>query len=95
MSDAQLDPIDDVEESFDEADDSAGQTSEESTSDDKKKKGFGFTIFDAMLLVSLICVSVATAIMFFELRTFGNFPSTFPWRTSEVLEGASSLLMFF
>lgn len=55
----------------------------------KKKGRFSFdtseiTIFDAALLISLILISLATLLMFFELRTFGNFPfDGFPWRTDK------------
>ena len=58
----------------------------------KKKGRFGsgsfnmseLTIFDAALLISLIFVSLATLLMFFELRQFGNFPfDGFPWRTDK------------
>ena len=42
------------------------------------------TIFDAALLISLIFISLATLMMFFELRQFGNFPfDGFPWRTDK------------
>ncbi len=55
----------------------------------KKKGRFSLdtselTIFDVALLISLIFVSLATLLMFFELRTFGNFPfDGFPWRTDK------------
>jgi len=55
----------------------------------KKKGRFSLdtseiTIFDAALLISLIFISLATLMMFFELRTFGNFPfDGFPWRTDK------------
>jgi hypothetical protein len=58
----------------------------------KKKSRFNFgaidtseiTIFDAALLISLIFISLATLMMFFELRQFGNFPfDGFPWRTDK------------
>jgi len=68
----------------------------ETTDDDvaavpaKKKSRFGgfnaseLTIFDAALLISLIFISLATLMLFFELRTFGNFPfDGFPWRTDK------------
>ena len=70
--------------------DSVGQTSEEASdeSTDKKRE---FSIYDAMLLVSLICIGMATLLLIFELRRFGNFPFSFPWRTDEVL----NMLWFF
>jgi hypothetical protein len=36
-----------------------------------------------MLLVALLCATLATLLLFFELRDFGNFPFSFPWRTNE------------
>lgn len=65
--------------------DAVGQTSDETsdTGEDKKKREF--SVYDAMLLVSLICVALATLLLLLELRSFGNFPFSFPWRTTEVL----------
>lgn len=65
----------------DAGDDSADEGDVEETSKKKAK----FSVFDAMLLVALICVTAATVILVFELRKFGNFPFSFPWRTSEFL----------
>jgi hypothetical protein len=40
------------------------------------------TIFDAILFASLLFICLATLLLFFELRNFGNFPfGGFPWRT--------------
>ncbi len=59
----------------------------------KKKGRFNFgsfdtseiTIFDAVLLISLLFISLATIMLFFELRQFGNFPfDGFPWRTDKL-----------
>ena len=63
---------------------SVGQTSEEVSEhgEDKKRE---FSIYDAMLLVALICIALATLLLILELRRFGNFPFSFPWRTTEVL----------
>jgi hypothetical protein len=60
-----------------------GLTSEETGEDGEEKTSFlsTLTVFDAMLLVALLCVSAATVLMFLELNTFGNFPSDFPWST--------------
>lgn len=60
-----------------------GLTSEEIDQDGEEKKSFlsTLTVFDAMLLVALLCVSAATVLMFLELNTFGSFPSDFPWKT--------------
>ena len=77
--------------------DELGMTSDESPTDEAEGAGAGaesadqseqeskfkFSVFDAMLLVSLICITLATILLVFELRTFGDFPFSFPWRTSE------------
>ena len=43
------------------------------------------TIFDLALLISLVFISLATLMMFFELRQFGKFPfDGFPWRTDKL-----------
>ena len=71
-------PIDETVDAADEV----GRTSDES-SESKKSILADLTIFDAMLLISLVCATLATLILFFELRDFGNFPFSFPWRTNE------------
>ena len=63
--------------------DEVGQTSDENN-EEKESLLQTMTIYDAMLLVSLICVAVATLLLLFELRTFGDFPGGFPWRTNEL-----------
>jgi len=65
--------------------DQVGLTSDETSEDEKKSLLASMTIFDAMLIISLICITLATLLLFFELREFGTFPGGFPWRTSEVL----------
>ena len=67
--------------------DEIGLTSEESedSSDKKKRSLFDMSVFDAMLLLSLVFITLATLILFLELNTFGKFPGSFPWRTSEYL----------
>lgn len=68
-------------------DDQVGMTSEEDSDENEKKSLLAsMTIYDAMLIVSLVCIALATIILFFELRNFGTFPGGFPWRTSEVLQ---------
>lgn len=74
-------------------DDQVGMTSEEagdstdadqSETEKKKSKLSGFSIYDSMLLVSLICVSLATLVLFLELNKFGSIlEGEFPWRASE------------
>ena len=96
MSDNILEADDMFDESADVAnevvedvDDQVGMTSEESELDDdaqvsKKSKLKGFTIYDSMLLVSLLCITLATLVMFFELSSFGNIlRGEFPWRVSD------------
>lgn len=63
--------------------DEVGLTSEETDQDGEEKKSIlsKLTVFDAMLLIALLCVSAATVLMIMELRTFGDFPREFPWRT--------------
>jgi len=62
--------------------DEIGLTSEESN--EKKSLLGSLTIFDVMLLIALICITLATLKLFLELRTFGEFPGEFPWRTDDV-----------
>ncbi len=85
MSDPILDDSEQDGDFLEPESDLVGQTSEEASqsSDDKKKREF--SIYDAMLLISLICVALATLLLVIELRRFGNFPFSFPWRTTEVL----------
>lgn len=67
-----------------EADDPASARRRALTNDAVRK----FTIFDAMLLISLLCISLATFLMVWELTKFGSFPG-FVWRTNEaVVEGS-------
>lgn len=68
--------------------DAVGSTSQEvgqssgENGDGTKSLLKSMTPFDAMLLISLICVAMATLLLLFELRTFGDFPGGFPWRTT-------------
>ncbi len=64
---------------------SIGQTSDELDQPKTKSKLLDMNVFEVMLLISLICVSLATILLAFELRTFGDFPFGFPWRTDEFL----------
>ena len=61
--------------------------SDEGDPSDKSKTALirEMTIYDSMLLVSFICVTLATVLMFFSLAQYGSITSGFPWRTSEVL----------
>ena len=67
--------------------DDVGMTSDESpvdSSDSDEKKKPAFTVFDAMLLISLVCITLATLMLVFEINKFGPFPGSFPWRIDEV-----------
>jgi len=74
--------------------DEVGQTSAESvdssepSTETKKTKDptKSFNVYNAMMLVSLVCVSFAIVWMFMELNQFGNvFGGEFPWRTSDAI----------
>lgn len=72
---------------FDESGESVGMTSDESASDDgdseESKKGLAFSVYDAMLCVAFVLVTLATVRMIWELSTFGPLPpSGFPWRVN-------------
>ena len=66
--------------------DQVGQTSDEAESSSAEKRFdlSSLTVYEVMLLISLICIGLATILLLFELRSFGNFPFSFPWRTEEV-----------
>ena len=66
-------------------DDQIGETSDEVIAQDPKDSRFKMNIYDAMMLISLICVVLASMMLLFELRNFGDFPGGFPWRTEEAL----------
>ncbi len=74
--------VEQVKSASDAIGDEVGLTSDESS--EKKSLLSSMTIFDAMLLIALVCVTLATLNLFFELRLFGDFPGEFPWRTEEV-----------
>jgi hypothetical protein len=78
--------VDQVESASDAIGDEVGLTSDETSGESGEKKSLlsSMTIYDAMLLVALVCVTLATLNLFFELRLFGDFPGEFPWRTEEV-----------
>ena len=66
-----------------------GLTSEETDQDGEERKSLlsTWTVFDAMLLVALLCVSAATVLMLLELNTFGNFfNNEFPWKVDGMKE---------
>ena len=98
LQDDLQDVVDDGLESVDDLD-QLGQTSDEVTESTEaepaaKRPSRGqaavrsFTVFDAMLLMSLVCITLAAFLMFYELTTFGKFPG-FVWRTDEAAVEAS------
>ena len=64
-------------------------TSDEAIEEMEEESKPGFTIYEAMLGVSLVCVALAVFILFFELRKWGNYPFENPWNTAEVLESGN------
>lgn len=85
MSDPILDDAELENDVMEPESDSVGQTSEEASESGEDKKKREFSVYDAMLLVSLICVTLATLLLVIELGSFGNVLFGFPWRTTEVL----------
>ncbi len=68
-------------------DNQIGETSADSDGEadvDTKKSRFVFNVYDAMMLIALVCVTVATIELFRELTTFGALSEGFPWKTAEV-----------
>ena len=67
--------------------DAVGQTSAESSEEstqETKSLLASFNIYNGMMLVSMICITLAIVLMFVELNQFGNiFSGEFPWRTSD------------
>ena len=96
MSEFFEEELDELQDDLHDDLDQVGQTSEELTesteADDSRARRRAkaqnvvrkFTVFDAMLLISLVCISVATFLMFIELTKFGKFPG-FVWRTEEAV----------
>ncbi len=87
QSESELEP-ETVGQTSDEQPDEADPTNQSATETEveSSKKKFELSLFDAMLLISLLCVTVATLLLVLELRRIdSSFPLSFPWRTSEVL----------
>lgn len=96
MSELFEEELDELQDDLQDDLDQVGQTSEELTesteADDSRARRRAqaqdavrkFTVFDAMLLISLLCISLATFLMFLELTKFGSFPG-FVWRTNEAV----------
>ncbi len=79
------DLIEGASDAAESAGDAIGLTSDEASNEDKKSFLSSLTIFDSMLMLALLFVTLATLVLFFELRNFGPFPFDFPWRTNEFL----------
>jgi hypothetical protein len=64
-----------------------GQTSAEADGDlvldSDKKRNLAFNVFDAMLLISLVFISLAVMLMLWKLTDFGPIFGA-PWNTSEI-----------
>lgn len=58
----------------------SSSSNEDSTENNKK---FAFSVWDAMLLISMLCVITACILLVFELRNFSNFPFSYPWNVSD------------
>ena len=41
-------------------------------------------LWDVMMIISLICIVVACILLFMELRSFSDFPFSYPWKTTDV-----------
>lgn len=92
---SQLDSFSAAPESLDFGgnDSQVGQTSEEigqsSRKLDENKLAFG--LWDLTALISFVCITLATMLLFFELQRFGNLlQGTWPWSVSTVEISAPS-----
>ncbi|MEM7784479.1 MAG: hypothetical protein AAF623_14095 [Planctomycetota bacterium] len=63
--------------------DDVGMTSEEAEpeQDVAAKKKQGMSLFDVLMIVAFVLISLATLKLIFELQTFGPFPG-FVWRVN-------------
>ena len=86
-----LEPVEEVTEAVEAASDEVDATAHDepvetdSSSEGKKSLLKSFSVFDGLLLISLICIFLATLILFLDLSKFGSLADGFPWRTSEFL----------
>lgn len=70
-----------------EGDDSSepDDATEDSEDEPVKKSRFKMSVYETMLLLSLIFVTVATVLLVLELKQdFGGYPWEYPWRTTDV-----------
>lgn len=49
----------------------------------QREKG-SINLWDVMMIISLICIVVACILLFMELRSFSDFPFSYPWKTTDV-----------
>lgn len=49
----------------------------------QEKSGL-LNVWDVMMFISLICVIVACLLLVLELRSFSDFPFSYPWKTTDV-----------
>ena len=77
------DNLDEVGQTSVEANDSSDASSESKDTKDPTKS---FNIYNALMVVSLLCITVAIVMMFGELSQYGNiFGGEFVWRTSDAI----------
>lgn len=68
--------------------DDVGRTSDEIESAKAQSWRSAWTslsVYEVMLLISLVCITLAILLLLLELQSFGNLLSGFPWRTEEAL----------
>lgn len=49
----------------------------------------GFNIYTSMLIFSFVCLLLGTLLLLFELQSYGDFPSEWPWKTEAGRPNAS------
>ena len=54
-----------------------------------------FNIYTLMLIISFVALVIGTLLLFRELQSYGAFPSTSPWKTSEAIPPVVSMLQSF
>jgi hypothetical protein len=82
LADEELAEVDGAE--VDDVGAAAIPTADEEEEDAKPKRRFPeMTIFEVMLILSFLFITLATIKLFYELNEFGDFPGSYPWRTSD------------
>ncbi len=56
-----------------------GQTSDDSAAAGADDKPSMFNVWNAMLMISIVCILIACFLLVWELRTFSDFPFSYPW----------------